>query len=64
MPKKPEDYYFEVYRDKSEKWRWRLKSLNGNITADSGEGYANKSDCINGIEIIQTVNSKTEIKEL
>lgn len=32
----------EFYEDKSNKWRWRLKS-NGRIMADSGEGYASKN---------------------
>lgn len=33
---------FEVYRDRAEEWRWRLVHWNGNILADSGEGYASR----------------------
>ena len=30
---------FEVYRDKAGEYRWRLLASNGQLTADSGEGY-------------------------
>ena len=30
---------FEMYADASGKSRWRLKANNGQIVADSGEGY-------------------------
>ncbi|WP_255170361.1 YegP family protein [Natrononativus amylolyticus] len=33
---------FEVYRDRAEEWRWRLVHWNGNIVADSGEGYVSR----------------------
>jgi len=32
-----------IYRDKRKEWRWKLSSANGNILADSGEGYKRKS---------------------
>ena len=35
---------FEVYRDKAGEYRWRLLSSNGQITADSGEGYTRRDD--------------------
>lgn len=31
------------------KWRWRYVSWNGNIMADSGQGYADKRDAVNGV---------------
>ncbi len=37
---------FSIYPDKAGKWRWRLESVNGNILADSGEGYSQKSTCV------------------
>lgn len=40
----------EVYRDKGRQWRWRLVATNGNIIANSGEGYKNKCDCTNMVE--------------
>jgi len=33
---------FIIYQDRSGKWRWRLRARNGNIVADSGQGYATK----------------------
>jgi uncharacterized protein YegP (UPF0339 family) len=35
---------FEVYRDAGGEWRWRLVHRNGNILADSGEGYSRSND--------------------
>lgn len=42
-----------VYRDAKREWRWSYYSRNGNIIADSGEGYVNKDDCLRGIEIMK-----------
>lgn len=44
---------FEVYEDRSEKWRWRLVHDNGNIIADGGEGYASRQKCEQGIESVK-----------
>ena len=33
----------EIYVDKRDEWRWRLKATNGRILADSGEGYKRKA---------------------
>ena len=33
-------HQFTIYRDTTSGWRWRLKSPNGKIVADSGESYA------------------------
>ncbi|QFU81642.1 YegP family protein [Natronorubrum aibiense] len=35
---------FEVYEDRAGEWRWRLVHWNGNIIADSGEGYSSRSN--------------------
>ncbi|ADB59460.1 protein of unknown function DUF1508 [Haloterrigena turkmenica DSM 5511] len=35
---------FEVYEDRGGEWRWRLVHWNGNIIADSGEGYTSRSN--------------------
>lgn len=43
---------FEVYEDKSGKFRWRLKAGNGEIVA-SGEAYPNKKAAIAGTEAVQ-----------
>lgn len=39
-----------VYRDAANLWRWRKLASNGHITADSGQGYAERHDLITGIE--------------
>jgi len=41
---------FNIYEDKAGKWRWRYIADDGNIMADSGQGYDNKDDCEHGID--------------
>lgn len=36
----------EVYRDTARKWRWRHKAGNGQIIADSGQGYTLRRSAI------------------
>ncbi|MFC7137026.1 HVO_2922 family protein [Halobaculum litoreum] len=50
----PSKATFEVYRDHADEWRWRLVHDNGNIIADSGEGYASKQKAHEGIESVKT----------
>lgn len=45
--------YFYVYRDSKNEYRWHLKSANGRIIADSGEGYVTKQGCLGGIDIVK-----------
>lgn len=44
---------FELYQDKGGKFRWRLRHQNGNIIADSGEGYESKANALNGINSVK-----------
>ena len=44
---------FELYADKAEEFRWRLKAGNGEVLATSGEGYKAKADAKKGISRIQ-----------
>lgn len=44
-------YY--LYKDTKGFWRWRFVSTNGRTIADSGEGYYNRSDAVNGINIMK-----------
>jgi len=44
---------FEVYEDREGKWRWRLVHDNGNIIADSGEGYATRQKCEQGLASVK-----------
>lgn len=44
---------FEIYKGSNGEWRWRLRVQNGNVVADSGEGYAHRHDCERGIELVK-----------
>ena len=43
---------FELYKDRSGKFRFRLKAGNGQIIASS-EAYTSKASALNGIESIR-----------
>lgn len=43
---------FEVYKDKSGEFRFRLKAANGQNILGS-EGYAKKASCMNGVESVK-----------
>jgi uncharacterized protein YegP (UPF0339 family) len=45
--------YYEVYKDLSQQWRWRLVAANYKIIANSGESYWNKSDCMHAIDLVK-----------
>ena len=44
---------FEVYEDARGKYRWRLRHTNGNIIADSGQGYADKSGAEEAVDRVE-----------
>ena len=44
---------FVMYQDNRGEWRWRLRDGNYRTTADSGEGYASKSNCKRAIENVK-----------
>jgi uncharacterized protein YegP (UPF0339 family) len=54
---------FEVYKDKADEFRWRLKAGNGAIIAVSGEGYKAKADCEHGIELIKEGAAKAKVED-
>ena len=43
---------FELYRDRGGKFRWRLLHRNGNILADSGQGYASRQKARQGVDSV------------
>ncbi|GGG04177.1 hypothetical protein GCM10007304_17890 [Rhodococcoides trifolii] len=45
-----------VYRDSIGEWRWQRRATNGRILSDSGEGYKNRADCINGMRAANGYN--------
>jgi len=44
---------FEVFEDKGGKYRWRLRHRNGNIIADSAQGYTSRRNAFDGIESVK-----------
>ncbi|QLH83064.1 DUF1508 domain-containing protein [Halosimplex pelagicum] len=44
---------FELYEDTSEQWRWRLRHRNGNVVADSGQGYTRKHNAQKGMASVR-----------
>ncbi|PJZ43855.1 YegP family protein [Leptospira brenneri] len=51
---------FEIYKDKSGEFRFRLKAGNGEIIASS-EGYSSKQACENGINSVKNNAGSAEI---
>jgi uncharacterized protein YegP (UPF0339 family) len=43
----------EDYKDQAGLWRWRARSINGNILADSGEGYKRRAAAVRGFESVR-----------
>lgn len=54
---------FEMYKDSSNQYRWRLKASNGEIIA-SGEAYRNRQDCINAVNLVMDTNRNTTFVEI
>ncbi|MDV8009002.1 MULTISPECIES: YegP family protein [unclassified Rhodococcus (in: high G+C Gram-positive bacteria)] len=54
---------FEIYKDKAEKFRFRLKAGNGEIIA-VGEAYESKAGAKNGIESIKKNAAAAEVVDL
>lgn len=55
---------FELYTDKADEFRWRLRAKNGNIIATSGEGYKNKSDAEHAIQLVKNASNVTIVEDL
>jgi uncharacterized protein YegP (UPF0339 family) len=44
---------FEIYKDKTGEFRWRLIHTNGQVIANSGEGYKTKANVMGGINSVK-----------
>ncbi len=55
---------FQLFEDKAGEFRWRLRANNGEIIADSNEGYVNKRDAMHGIDLVKEVNPETSVEDL
>lgn len=60
MPASPR---FELFVDRTEEWRWRLVAVNGEIIADSAEGYASKQGAKRGIQSVKRVANDAPVVE-
>lgn len=58
---------FEIYTSGSNllslQWRWRLVAGNGEIIADSAEGYVSKFDCEYAIGLVKSTTPTTPVFE-
>ena len=59
---------FEIYRSGdsllSLQWRWRLVAANGEVVADSAEGYVSKFDCEYAIGLVRSTSQSTPIVDV
>jgi uncharacterized protein YegP (UPF0339 family) len=53
MPEWDKIYYWYIYKDAQNQWRWNFRAPNHLKIASSGEGYHNKSDCEHAIDLIK-----------
>lgn len=54
---------FEVYTDKADKFRFRLKAGNGEVVA-VGEAYETKAAAIKGTEAVKRAAADAEVNDL
>lgn len=55
-------YKFQIYRDKSEEYRFRFKAPNGEIMFQ-GQGYKQKQSATSAVESIQKNAADAEIDD-
>ena len=53
---------FEIYKDKAEEFRWRLKAGNGAILATPGQGYKAMADAKAGVENVMKSGTDEKMK--
>lgn len=52
---------FHVYKDGKGEYRWRLRSGNGQVIANGGEGYTTKAAALGGIAAVQRDASGADV---
>jgi uncharacterized protein YegP (UPF0339 family) len=53
---------FQLFRDRSGDWRWRLRHDNGNVIADCGEGYSSKQKAEQGLQSVKSNAPGAEVE--
>ncbi len=54
---------FELFLDRGDEWRWRLRHRNGNIIATSGEGYTRKHNAQKGLRSVMQNAPEAKVTE-
>ena len=52
---------FEIYKDKAEKFRFRLRAKNGELICISEDSYSTKANCKLGVESVAKWSATAEI---
>lgn len=55
---------FEIFRDSSDHYRWRLKSGPAQVIATSGEGHVQRAGARSGIEVLKRDVAGAGIKDV
>jgi uncharacterized protein YegP (UPF0339 family) len=55
---------FELYKDFRGRFRWRLKSGNGQVVATAGDSYKSKAGCRDGIDLVMRGAATASIEDL
>jgi uncharacterized protein YegP (UPF0339 family) len=55
---------FELYEDKKQEHRWRLKAANGQTIASASEGYKDKAGAEKAVETFKAGAPKAEVVEI
>jgi uncharacterized protein YegP (UPF0339 family) len=50
-----------IYEDDAGKWRWTFVAANGEIMADSGQGYGTHGGCVSAAHRIQELMSVPDV---
>ncbi|TPW28697.1 YegP family protein [Pararhizobium mangrovi] len=48
---------FHIFKDNKGEYRWHLKADNGEIVADSAEGYSTKQSAQHGIDLAKSASN-------
>lgn len=46
-------HHFEIYQDIRREWRWRFVTADGEIIAESSEGYTRRAACVRRLLLLR-----------
>jgi len=53
--------HFEIYRDNHAELRWRLRTDDGRVIAESSVGYPDQEACLEAIELVKTLGPEANV---